>query len=161
MQHNPRVLFGVMFFISYSNASQLIYSLIGSPTMDRSVLEIRSLLLSESFLGIGSLVFVELRMVLGAHMVLWQSWIFWKKFFFPKMGKIAVKPKDLWMFMKSYLLSFFLIWSIIRHVAETFSGQVRFSKFRAGLLKHYMLNLISDFFIVPSCECVQIMISTM
>ena len=36
---------------------------------------------------------------------------------------------------------------LVRCVAETFSGWVRFSKFRAGLLKHYMLNLISDIFL--------------
>ena len=39
-----------------------------------------------------------------------------------------------------------------RRVAESFSGRVRFSKFRAGLLKYYMLNLISDLFKVPSYE---------
>ena len=42
--------------VSYSNASQLIYSLIGPPTMARRVLQIRSVLLSENFLGMGSLV---------------------------------------------------------------------------------------------------------
>ena len=30
---------------------------------------------------------MELRMVLGAHKVLWQSWIFWKKMFFSKNGE--------------------------------------------------------------------------
>ena len=39
-----------------------------------------------------------------------------------------------------------------RRVAESFSGRVRFSKFRAGVLKYYMLNLISNLFKVPSCE---------
>ena len=39
-----------------------------------------------------------------------------------------------------------------RRVAESFSGWMRFSKFRAGLLNYYMLNLISDFFKVSSCE---------
>ena len=39
-----------------------------------------------------------------------------------------------------------------RRVVESFSRRVRFSKFRPGLLKYYMLNLISDFFKIPSCE---------
>ena len=39
-----------------------------------------------------------------------------------------------------------------RRVAESFSGRVRFSKFRAGLPKYYMLNLISNLFKVPSYE---------
>ena len=37
-------------------------------------------------------------------------------------------------------------------VAESFSGRVRFSKFRTGLLKYHMHNLISDLFKVPSYE---------
>ena len=41
---------------------------------------------------------------------------------------------------------------IYRRVAESFSGRVRFSKFRAGLLKYYMLNVILDLFKVPSYE---------
>ena len=41
-----------------------------------------------------------------------------------------------------------------RCVAQSFSGWVRFSKFRLGLLKYYMLNLISDPFKVPSGEYV-------
>ena len=43
--------------VSYSNASQFIYSLIGPPTMARMVQLIRSVFLSENFVGIGSLVF--------------------------------------------------------------------------------------------------------
>ena len=39
-----------------------------------------------------------------------------------------------------------------RRVAESFSGRMRFSKFRAGLRKYYMLNLISDLFKFPSYE---------
>ena len=39
-----------------------------------------------------------------------------------------------------------------RRIAESFSGWVRFSKLGAGLLKYYMLNLISVLFKVPSCE---------
>ena len=48
---------------------------------------------------------------------------------------------------------FFLI-NHSRCIAESFSGQVRFSKFRAGLLKYYiyMLNDILDLFKVPSFE---------
>ena len=42
--------------------------------------------------------------------------------------------------------------NIPRRVVESFSGRVCFSKFRAGLLKYYMFNLISDLFKVPSCE---------
>ena len=38
------------------------------------------------------------------------------------------------------------VFSNNQRVAESFSGQVRFSKFRAGLLKYYTLNLISDLF---------------
>ena len=39
-----------------------------------------------------------------------------------------------------------------RRVAASFPGRVRFSKFRAGLLKYYVLELISDLFKVPSYE---------
>ena len=39
-----------------------------------------------------------------------------------------------------------------RRVAESFSGRVRFSKFRACLLKYYMLNVLLDLFKVPSYE---------
>ena len=39
-----------------------------------------------------------------------------------------------------------------RRVAESFSGRVRFSKLRVGLLKYYMLNLTSVLFKVPSYE---------
>ena len=38
----------------------------------------------------------------------------------------------------------------IRRVAESFSGWVRFSNFRTGLLKYYMLNVILALFKVPS-----------
>ena len=48
-----------------------------------------------------------------------------------------------------------------RRVAESFLGRVRVSKFKAGLLKYYILNLISDLFKVPSYEYVQIMTLTM
>ena len=48
-----------------------------------------------------------------------------------------------------------------RHVDESFSERVRFSKFRAGLLKYYMVNVIFDLFKVPSYEYVQIITSTM
>ena len=41
---------------------------------------------------------------------------------------------------------------VLRRVAESFLGWVRFSKFRAGLLQYYMLNLISDLFEVPRYE---------
>ena len=71
---------------------------IGALTIATRVLQIRSVLLSENFLGIGS--FLEVRMMLGAHTVLWQTWIFWKKKKIPKIGKIAAKPKVIWMCMK-------------------------------------------------------------
>ena len=37
-----------------------------------------------------------------------------------------------------------------RRVAKSISGRVRFSNFRAGFQKNYMLNLISDLFKDPS-----------
>ena len=54
---------------------------------------------------------------------------------------------------ESAIVPFFLI-NHSRCIAESFSGQVRFSKFRAGLLKYYiyMLNDILDLFKVPSFE---------
>ena len=39
-----------------------------------------------------------------------------------------------------------------RRVVESFPGWVRFSKFREGLPKYYLLNLISDLFQVPGCD---------
>ena len=39
-----------------------------------------------------------------------------------------------------------------RRVVESFSGRVRFSKLRVGLLKYYRLNLTSVLFKVPSYE---------
>ena len=36
--------------------------------------------------------------------------------------------------------------TFFRRVDESFSGRLRFSKLRAGLLKYYMLNLISNLF---------------
>ena len=41
---------------------------------------------------------------------------------------------------------------VCRRVAESFSGWLLFSKFMAGLLKYYMLNVILDLFKVPSYE---------
>ena len=42
--------------------------------------------------------------------------------------------------------------SFYRRVAESFSGRVHLSKFKAGLLKYCMLDLISDLFKAPSFE---------
>ena len=50
---------------------------------------------------------------------------------------------------------------ISRRVPESFTERVRFPKFRAGLPKHSMLNVILDLFKVPSYEYVQITTSTM
>ena len=79
----------IFFLVIYSNASQLTYSLIGPTAIARKVLWIRSVLLSGSFIGIGSLVFSGtqhgVRDPYGVMTVL----DFLKKIFLPpKIGKI-------------------------------------------------------------------------
>ena len=60
---------------------------------------------------------------------------------------LAYLGKQCFTHIQAYLQSY----AYCSGVAGPFLGRVRFSKFRTGLLKYYMLNLISDLFKVPSC----------
>ena len=68
--------------------------------MARMVQLIRSVFLSENFVGIGSLVFSGTQNGVRGPYGVMKELDFLKNIFFLKMGKIAAKPKVLWMCMK-------------------------------------------------------------
>ena len=73
--------------VSYNNGSQLIYSPIGPPTVNK-VLQIRSVLLSKHFIGIGSLVFPGTQNgVKGPYGDMTELDLLKKIFLFPQNGE--------------------------------------------------------------------------
>ena len=112
-----------LILVIYNKASQLTYSLIGTLAMARRVIHMNKFcppFCLEVFLELAIQFFLELNMVLGAHVVLCMTKPhFLKTMLRPKMGKIGQAQGSLNLYIRKFsffsqFYNFFSVWSIMK-----------------------------------------------